>query len=219
MAPPTAPAGLANSGRNVKCGRGSSARGGIARRTAGGGRRTQEVQNNLFVAVGSQIQRHLLRIGTLLTSADGELFPSAAGWIEVDGDLLDTGASAACALAITGALANVEDNLGASRRGRGGIDLIPKCRFEIGELRLGACQVSRLQSLTYGSEILLALGTREWVAIGERSILAQLGYGLKGRLSTGEFSCLMPSRAAADRPAGSGNIAGSLNYWKRLLST
>ena len=102
MVPANCTAGPAGSSRNTE----SSIGGGTAGRTR---RLVQQIQGNLFVAIGSQIERYLLRVRPPTANAEGDLFPSAAGRVEINGDLLGVGAAA---------VAQIEDNFGTAGGGR-----------------------------------------------------------------------------------------------------
>src|SRR5216684_2568141 len=70
----------------------------------------KQVQDNLFVAVGGQIEGYLLCSGTLSANANGNLF-SAAGLIaDVDRDLFRAGSAAAAGAEG----AQVDDDFGAA---------------------------------------------------------------------------------------------------------
>jgi hypothetical protein len=62
-----------------------------------------------------------------------------------------------------------------------------KRALERAEGRLGTRQISRLQSLSKGGEILLALGARERFPAGERAALPELHNVIVGTLSTGQI--------------------------------
>src|SRR5258708_40306476 len=115
-----------------------------------------------LVGVGGQMEQNLMRIATGATGGNGGLLAPAAGWRDVDGDLLGAGAADGAA--------QVEDNFRAAvaSRARSGLSesaagtasaagLLFRRAAECRESLLGAGQVSSVQSLPNRLEILLAL--------------------------------------------------------------
>jgi hypothetical protein len=98
-----------------------------------------------------------------------------------------------------------------------------KCGFERAEGLLCPGQVSRLQSLSDGGEVLLALGKFERIPAGKRTALSQRDNAVVGGLGVGQApGSKVPVQAATSPYSEFENTAAVAVEWnrsKRLLST
>jgi hypothetical protein len=137
----------------------------------------QEIQHDLLRGIGIQVESDFRILALLIAHANGQLLGAIALVVQPDGDLL-----------AGRYVAEIENDFisgaGLACRGRGGRGGGPaaglKCAFELleGLLRIG--HAARLQGLSEGVEILLAVGAGKRIAVGKRAALAE-------RLDRGEL--------------------------------